>query len=69
MTLTAEGKILENKKKSTFYVSIRARVFRDSEFPFKAGEKVDLEIQGNRLIVSKKPDEEKEQRDENHPTT
>lgn len=53
MTLKAKGKILKNEAKSTFYISIPAKVFRDSQFPFEPGEEVNVEILGERVITSK----------------
>ena len=42
--LKVETKILENQRAKTQYVTIPARVVQDSQYPFKADDDVELEI-------------------------
>lgn len=53
LVLKVESKILENKQAKTQYITIPARVAQDSQYPFKANDTVELEIdpQEKRLIV------------------
>jgi hypothetical protein len=51
--LKVETRILENERAKTQYVTIPARVVQDSQYPFKADDVVELEIdpQKQTLIV------------------
>ena len=40
-----ESKILENKEAKTQYLTIPARMVQDSQYPFKANDTVELEVQ------------------------
>jgi len=53
LTLKVETRILENKQAKTQYITIPARVVQDSQYPFKANDTVELEIepQEKRLLV------------------
>ena len=44
MVLKAKGKILKNPGSNTQYVSIPASMVLDSQYPFKANEPIELEI-------------------------
>jgi hypothetical protein len=48
-----ESRILENKEARTQYITIPARMVQDSQYPFKANDTVELEIQSEekRLVV------------------
>ncbi len=52
MTLEGEGTIYEHAK-GRIVLYIPATVHRDSQFPFKVGEKVKLRITGRKLVVEK----------------
>jgi len=53
LTLKVETKILENERAKTQYITIPARVVQDSQYPFKANDLVELEIdpQEKNLVV------------------
>jgi hypothetical protein len=53
LTLKIEAKILENKRAKTQYITIPAQVARDSQYPFKKNDVVELEIdpQEKKLVV------------------
>jgi len=53
MTLEGEGTIYEHAK-GRVVLYIPSTVHRDSQFPFKVGEKVKLRITGRKLVVEKK---------------
>ena len=40
-----ESRILENREAKTQYITIPARMVQDSQYPFKANDTVELEIQ------------------------
>jgi hypothetical protein len=48
-----ETRILENREARTQYITIPARMVQDSQYPFKANDTVELEIQSEekRLVV------------------
>ena len=52
MVLQGKGTIYRHVK-GKMYVYVPASVRDDSQFPFKPGEKVDVSIKGNKLIVEK----------------
>lgn len=52
MVLKGKGTIYRHVK-GKMYVYVPASVRDDSQFPFKPGEKVDVSIKGNKLIVEK----------------
>jgi len=52
MALKGKGTIYQHVK-GKMYVYIPANVRDDSQFPFKPGEKVNVCIKGNALIVEK----------------
>jgi antitoxin component of MazEF toxin-antitoxin module len=54
MALTGEGTIRIDDN-SNYLVRIPARILHDHKFEFNHGEKVDVELEGNRLIITKKP--------------
>lgn len=53
MTLKIEAKILENERAKTQYITIPAQVTRDSQYPFKKNDIVELEIdlEEKKLVV------------------
>ena len=53
LILKVETKILENERAKTQYITIPARVAQDSQYPFKANDVVELEIdpQEKNLVV------------------
>jgi len=53
LVLKVESRILENRQAKTQYITIPARVVQDSQYPFKANDTVELEIepQEKRLLV------------------
>ena len=53
MAIQGNGTIYQHVK-GKMYVYIPSVVRDDSQFPFKAGEKVNSNINGNKLIVEKK---------------
>ena len=52
MALQGKGTIYQHVK-GKMYVYIPAAVRDDSQFPFKPGEKVNVNIDGKRLLVEK----------------
>ena len=52
MALQGKGSIYQHVK-GKMYVYIPSAVRDDSQFPFKPGEKVNVNIDGNKLIVEK----------------
>jgi hypothetical protein len=52
MVLKGKGTIYQHVK-GKMYVYIPASVRDDSQFPFEPGEKVQVSIHGNKLIVEK----------------
>ena len=52
MALQGKGTIYRHVK-GKMYVYIPASVRDDSQFPFEAGEKVNVSIQGKKLVVEK----------------
>jgi len=53
LVLKVESRILENRQAKTQYITIPARIVQDSQYPFKANDTVELEIepQEKRLLV------------------
>ena len=54
MVLKAETKILKNPDANTQYITIPASMTLDSQYPFKPNEKVELEIDGTRQVLTVK---------------
>lgn len=52
MVLQGKGTIYQHVK-GKMYVYIPASVRDDSQFPFKSGEKVNVTIDGKRLLIDK----------------
>jgi len=57
MVLKGKGKFINRRTPSygkiydRFFIYVPTEVARDSAFPFKEGSQVDLEIQGDRLVI------------------
>jgi hypothetical protein len=57
MVLKARTRILQSRNSKTQYVTIPAAMVNDSQYPFKAGEAVEIEVVtgAKRLIVQSSP--------------
>jgi len=53
MVMEATGKFTLSPKGKTGVLYVPADLVKDSAFPLKAGEKVKIRIEGNKLIVEK----------------
>lgn len=52
MVLKAKSKFLKNRNSWTYYLAIPADVVKDSQFPFKPDEEVDIEVKtADRTLV------------------
>ncbi len=45
--------VSKGKKYDKFFIYIPAEVARDTNFPFKDGDRIEVEIEGNTLIMRK----------------
>jgi len=56
MGLEGEGLVTKSKTSATHYVTIPSWIARDSQFPFKAGEKVKVTVlpDEGKIIITKK---------------
>jgi len=52
MVLKAESKILKNPDANTQYITIPANMTIDSQYPFKPGDKVQLEIDETKQVLT-----------------
>lgn len=52
MPLTGTGR-LDQPQASRTYIAVSAKLARDSQFPFKKGDKLAITIDGDRLIVER----------------
>jgi hypothetical protein len=53
MTLKAQAAVYKHTKGNTLYVSIPSKMAEDSQFPFKAGDKVFLDAEFGTLVIKK----------------
>ncbi len=53
MATTETSRIFKSGDANTLYVTIPAAVASDSQFPFEAEEKVIVEIDGDRLLITR----------------
>jgi hypothetical protein len=45
--------VSKGKKYDKFFIYIPTEVARDSSFPFKDGDRIEVEIKGDKLIIKK----------------
>ena len=51
--LTCKTTIYKHTKGATLYLSLASKLVADSAFPFEAGDKVTVEVKGDKLEVRK----------------
>lgn len=52
-TLDGKSKVYKHAKAATLYLSIPSQMADDSQFPFKAGDRVALHCDGKKVIIVK----------------
>jgi len=57
MVLKSESKIYQHIEAKTMYLTIPSEIASDSQFPFKKGEIVIIEIVNDELIIKRKEKE------------
>jgi len=60
MVLKSKTKITGTKTSYTQYISIPSAIVRDSQYPFKQGEEVEIRVEPSGKIVIEKKEVEKE---------